>query len=108
MTFIGSKTDVERYRMRSVLGGYRGDYVTTHTREINGKRFDFTRIEWGDDTVTVSASVAGTTRTLHFWESVRRCDNGCNAPIRSTEDFCSAECWDEWHMKHRAEDYAGR
>lgn len=29
------------------------------------------------------------------------CENdGCHTPIKSYEDFCSEECWDEWHAKY--------
>lgn len=36
----------EGYRMRSVPGGYLGDYVTTYSRRVNGKLFRFVRIFW--------------------------------------------------------------
>jgi hypothetical protein len=28
------------------------------------------------------------------------CENDCGAPIRPVEDFCSEECWEEWHAKY--------
>jgi hypothetical protein len=30
----------------------------------------------------------------------RRCENGCGAPIRAVEDFCSEGCWESWHAVH--------
>jgi predicted nucleic acid-binding Zn ribbon protein len=36
----------------------------------------------------------------------KRCENGCGAPIRSYEDFCSEGCWEEWHAKHDPETLA--
>ncbi|MGW5130861.1 hypothetical protein [Streptomyces sp. NPDC004135] len=64
---IGPRTDVEDYRMRSVPGGYKGDLVHHHAREIGRRRFDFSRVEWGDGTVTVTAWIAGTTNAVHQW-----------------------------------------
>jgi hypothetical protein len=35
---------------------------------------------------------------------MRECENdGCHAPIRSVEDFCSEGCWEEWHAKYEPE-----
>lgn len=34
---------------------YRGDLVERRVREINGKRYEFTRVTWGDGSVTVRA-----------------------------------------------------
>ena len=32
------------------------------------------------------------------------CDNdGCWTPTRKHEDFCSEECWTEWHAKYEPE-----
>ena len=36
----------QKYRLRSVAGGYKGDYVTRWSRKINGRRIDFVRIAW--------------------------------------------------------------
>ncbi|QPB09905.1 hypothetical protein KGG73_gp71 [Streptomyces phage Sentinel] len=36
-------------------------------------------------------------------DEVKRCENGCHAPIRSYEDFCSEECWTEWHAVNAPE-----
>jgi hypothetical protein len=33
----------------------------------------------------------------------KRCQNGCHAPIRDVEDFCSEGCWEEWHAKYDPE-----
>ncbi|QOV06192.1 hypothetical protein KGG72_gp62 [Streptomyces phage Salutena] len=62
---IGERADVETYRMRSVPGGYPGDLVQRHSRVINGKRFEFARIQWGTGEVTVTASPYNTTEILH-------------------------------------------
>lgn len=56
---IGPVTHAETYRLRSVPGGYPGDIVKCHDRVINGKRFSFSRITWGDGSVTVRAYEAG-------------------------------------------------
>lgn len=66
---IGRREDVETYRMRSVPGGYPGDLVRRHTREINGKRFEFARVEWGTGEVTVTVSPERTTEILHDFQS---------------------------------------
>jgi hypothetical protein len=35
---------------------------------------------------------------------VRECENdGCHAPIRLVEDFCSERCWEEWHVMYDPE-----
>jgi hypothetical protein len=35
---------------------------------------------------------------------VKECENdGCHAPIRSVEDFCSEGCWEEWHAAYDPE-----
>ncbi|MGW0861280.1 hypothetical protein [Streptomyces sp. NPDC002611] len=39
-------------------------------------------------------------------DETKRCENGCRAPIRSYEDFCSEGCWEEWHAKHDPETLA--
>lgn len=49
----------EAYRMRSVPGGYPGDWVERRVRLINGTRYEFARIVWGDGSVTLQAGVAG-------------------------------------------------
>lgn len=43
---ISEKFGQESYRMRSVPGGYKGDYVKCWSRNIGGKTFDFSRIYW--------------------------------------------------------------
>lgn len=57
----------ESYRMRSVPGGYKGDYVKRWSRSINGRRIDFVRIAWngGKDGVTVRAEDPKTNKTIH-------------------------------------------
>ncbi|MEU9795047.1 hypothetical protein AB0E27_31425 [Streptomyces sparsogenes] len=32
-------------------------------------------------------------------------DDGCHAPVREHEDFCSEDCWEWWHRKHDPETY---
>lgn len=44
----------ESYRMRS-CAAYPGDRVQVREWLINGKRYEFTRIAWGDGSVTVRA-----------------------------------------------------
>jgi hypothetical protein len=61
---IGARQERETYRMRS-SAEYQGDYVESHARWINGRKFDFTRIFWGDGTVSVSATPYGRTDILH-------------------------------------------
>lgn len=56
----------EAYRMRS-SATYRGDYVQHRELLIGGKRFEFTRITWGDDSVTVRAYVAGQAAPFREW-----------------------------------------
>ncbi|MEV5330826.1 hypothetical protein [Streptomyces werraensis] len=68
---IGERADVETYRMRSVPGGYPGDLVQRHSRVINGKRFEFARIQWGTGEVTVTAAPYNTTEILHDFESTK-------------------------------------
>ncbi|MFG2923902.1 hypothetical protein ACGFYA_20635 [Streptomyces sp. NPDC048305] len=37
----------------------------------------------------------------------RECENdGCNTPINKAVEFCSGECWDEWHAKYSPETLA--
>lgn len=57
------------YRMRSVPGGYKGDYVTHWSRNINGKTFDFSRIYWnaGKDGSSLIARRLG--QDVHRWDS---------------------------------------
>lgn len=43
---ISPRFSHEGYRMRSVPGGYKGDYVTRYQRRVNGKLFTFARIFW--------------------------------------------------------------
>ncbi|MET8111203.1 hypothetical protein [Streptomyces prasinus] len=64
---IGPRYDVEEYRMRS-SARYRGDLVHHHTREIGRRKYDFSRIEWGNGDVTVTAWIAGTTIAVHAWD----------------------------------------
>lgn len=56
----------EAYRMRS-SAEYKGDRVTSHKRTINGNLYTFTRIVWGDGSVTIRAYAGTTTHVLHEW-----------------------------------------
>lgn len=64
---IGARECVESYRMRSVPGGYPGDHVRRHERVINGRRYEFSRIAWGDGSVTVRAYFAGGGDPFREW-----------------------------------------
>lgn len=61
---IGPRTGVERYRVRSVAGGYAGDVIESHSRRIGAKVFDFVRITWADGSVTLRMFEGGTTILL--------------------------------------------
>lgn len=63
----------ESYRMRT-SPSYKGDYVERRVRLINGRKFEFARIFWGNGDVTVSASLYGRTDFLHHFE-------GCPEPL---------------------------
>lgn len=66
---IEPRHSVESYRMRSVAGGYRGDYVTAWSRRIGGKLYDFSRVQWGTGETSVTAWIGGTTEVVHRWSS---------------------------------------
>ncbi|QFG07907.1 hypothetical protein SEA_INTOLERANT_12 [Streptomyces phage Intolerant] len=57
------------YRMRSVPGGYKGDYVTHWSRNINGKTFDFSRIYWNAGKDGSSLIVRRLGQDVHRWDS---------------------------------------
>lgn len=59
----------ERYRMASVPGGYRGDYVVHYSRVINGTTYSFARIKWngGLNGITLKCYEGQTTKVLHEW-----------------------------------------
>lgn len=59
----------EGYRMRSVPGGYKGDYVTSWSRAINGKTYSFSRIFWnaGKDGATLRVYEGQSTKVIHEW-----------------------------------------
>lgn len=59
----------EVYRMRS-SAQYPGDRVERRERLIGGKRFEFTRIHWGDGSVTVRAYLGG---AVEPFREVTRC-----------------------------------
>jgi hypothetical protein len=59
----------ESYRMRSVPGGYKGDYVTSWSRAVNGKTYSFSRIFWnaGQDGATLRIYEGQSTKVIHEW-----------------------------------------
>lgn len=54
----------ESYRMRSVPGGYKGDFVKHYSRVINGKTYSFARIRW-------NGGQGGTTIKLYEGQSTK-------------------------------------
>jgi len=66
---LSSKFGQESYRMRSVPGGYKGDYVKCWSRNINGRTVDFARIYWnaGQNGATLRATRLG--KVLHEWKT---------------------------------------
>lgn len=65
---ISNRFARESYRMRSVPGGYVGDFVTCWARNINGKTIDFSKVSWagGKDGFSVIARHKG--EDLHRWD----------------------------------------
>jgi hypothetical protein len=57
---------LEQYRMRSVPGGYLGDYVKHYSRVINGKTYSFSRVKWngGLGGVTIKLFQGQSTKVL--------------------------------------------
>ncbi|AYD86759.1 hypothetical protein SEA_MICRODON_12 [Streptomyces phage Microdon] len=66
---ISSRFGKGGYRMRSVPGGYKGDYVTHWSRNINGKTFDFSRIYWNAGKDGSSLIVRRLGQDVHRWDS---------------------------------------
>lgn len=60
---------MDQYRMRSVPGGYLGDYVKHYSRVINGKTYSFSRIFWGagHGGVTLKVYEGQSTKVLKEW-----------------------------------------
>ncbi|MFF4054631.1 hypothetical protein ACFYZ0_02410 [Streptomyces sp. NPDC001708] len=68
------------------------------------------RVRGCPDSLTVSPELHDPHTWLFRGERVecegvpKECQNdGCRAPIRLVEDFCSKGCWEEWHAKHEPE-----
>ena len=59
----------EAYRMRSVPGGYKGDYVTSWSRAFNGRTYSFSRIFWngGKDGCTIRVYEGQSTKVIKEW-----------------------------------------
>jgi hypothetical protein len=68
-TKISKRFGQENYRMRSVQGGYKGDYVKSWSRAFNGKTRSFSKILWngGKDGWTVRVYEGQSTTVLHEW-----------------------------------------
>lgn len=54
---ISERFAAETYRMRSVPGGYLGDYCKSWSRNINGHTYDFSRVYWNAGNGGVSVTV---------------------------------------------------
>ena len=65
MTFV-ERTMIQTFRMRK-SPSYPGDYVEHHELLIGGKRFESSRVFWGNGDVTVSITPYGKTNRLHEW-----------------------------------------
>lgn len=65
MTFV-QLIRTESYRMRK-SAQYPGDYVERRTRLVGGKRFEFSRITWGDGSVTVRAYAGDSAEPFREW-----------------------------------------
>lgn len=68
MPFITDRTIERPFRMRS-SPSYPGDWVERRTFTAGGKRFESSRISWGDGTVTVKVYEYGTTNVVRYWGS---------------------------------------
>lgn len=66
---ISSRFGQTGYRMRSVPGGYKGDYVTCWSRNINGRTYDFSRIYWNAGKDGSSLIVRRLGQDVHRWDS---------------------------------------
>lgn len=60
--------DSESYRIRS-SPTYKGDRVERRYWLINGKRFESTRITWGDGSVTVRMYFGASAEPFREWSS---------------------------------------
>lgn len=58
--------DEEAYRIRSSPTD-RGDRIQRRYRLINGKRFEFVRITWSDESVTIRAYAGGAAEPFREW-----------------------------------------
>lgn len=63
---IQPRTGMETYPMRG-HSGRKSDVVTSWSRVINGKTFDFSRIVWSEGGTTLRVFVGGKTTQLHTW-----------------------------------------
>lgn len=50
----------------------------------------------------VAGMLKWTVRPTPQNEKWKECENGCREIIRTFKDFCSGECWDEWHLGEAA------
>ncbi|MFE9924289.1 hypothetical protein ACFYQA_22720 [Streptomyces sp. NPDC005774] len=67
---ISPRYSEEKYRMRSVPGGYPGDIVRHYRRKFYGTEYRFTHIVWGDGDVTFIVRVDDGADFLHRWDHV--------------------------------------
>ncbi|UTN93016.1 hypothetical protein SEA_MARKY_13 [Streptomyces phage Marky] len=70
-TKISKRFGLEQYRMRSVPGGYKGDFVKSWSRAFNGKTYSFSRIFWnaGKDGWTINVYEGQSTKIVKTWSS---------------------------------------
>jgi hypothetical protein len=67
-TNISPRFNEETYTMRG-HAGRKSDQVENHSRKINGKVYDFSRVTWANGDVAVRAFKGGTTNLVHDIES---------------------------------------
>lgn len=65
---MSRRVECERYTMRT-SDTYPGDRVERHVRGINGHRYEFSRIVWGDGSVTIRVHRYNSTDLVHEWTS---------------------------------------
>lgn len=61
---IGERYAFETYPLRG-HSGRKSDWVKRYTRKINGKAFEFSRIQWAAGGTTLRAYAAGSATPLH-------------------------------------------
>lgn len=61
---IGVRFDWEAYPLRG-HPGRKSDWVTRFFRNINGKAFEFTRVQWANGVTTIRVYAPGSTDPIH-------------------------------------------